>query len=278
MQDAFAYCAALVRTADRDRYLASLFAPVERRGGLHALYAFNTEIARVRDAARQPLAGEIRLQWWSEVLRGERDSEAAANPVAFALLATIATHHLAPTKLIELIEARRFDLYDDPMMLVSELEAYVTKTSSALFAVAANILADADAKIVVAPAGIAYGMTTLLQAFPLHAARHQLYVPVELLERHHVRTSDVFAGRSSPGLNAALAELRNSARDRLAEARNRMSEVHAAALPAFLPLALVRPSLDRLDRTDAFTPAELAPWRRQWLIWRAAHNPARIAG
>jgi hypothetical protein len=52
----------------------------------------------------------------------------------------------------------------------------------------------------------------------------------------------------------------------------------AAALPAFLPIAPVRRSLDLLDRCDAFAPAELAPWRRQWLIWRAARDPARIAG
>ena len=46
MQDAFAYCAELVRTADRDRYLAALFAPAEHRGALYALYAFNVEIGR----------------------------------------------------------------------------------------------------------------------------------------------------------------------------------------------------------------------------------------
>jgi hypothetical protein len=49
-------------------------------------------------------------------------------------------------------------------------------------------------------------------------------------------------------------------------------------LPAFLPVALVRPSLDGMARRDPFAPAELSPWRRQWLIWRAARNPARIAG
>jgi len=49
-------------------------------------------------------------------------------------------------------------------------------------------------------------------------------------------------------------------------------------LPAFLPVALVRPALDRLARCDPFASAELSPWRRQWLIWRAARNPARIAG
>jgi hypothetical protein len=45
-----------------------------------------------------------------------------------------------------------------------------------------------------------------------------------------------------------------------------------------LPLAPVRPLLDRLERSDPFAPAELAPWRRQWLIWRAARNPVRITG
>jgi 15-cis-phytoene synthase len=278
MQDAFAYCAELVRAADHDRYLAALFAPAERRGALHALYAFNTEVARVREVARQPLAGEIRLQWWSDVLRSERGGEAAANPVASALLTTIARHELAETNLIELVEARRFDLYDEPMMRISELEAYARKTSSALLALAAKILVNEDTETVAEPSGIAYGMTAILRAFPLHAARRQLYVPVELLERHQVQTSDLFAGRSSANLNAALGELRNLARERLAEARGRMSEIPVAALAAFLPVALVRPSLDRLDRSDAFAPAELAPWRRQWLTWRAAHNTARIAG
>jgi hypothetical protein len=48
-------------------------------------------------------------------------------------------------------------------------------------------------------------------------------------------------------------------------------------LPALLPLALVRPSLDRLEHAAPFAPGEISPWRRQWLIWRAARNPARIA-
>ena len=99
MQDAFAYCAELVRTADRDRFLSSLFAPGELRGALHALYAFNVEIARVRDVAREPLPGEIRLQWWRDVVGGERGEEAAANPVASALLAVIARHELARAEL-----------------------------------------------------------------------------------------------------------------------------------------------------------------------------------
>ncbi len=278
MQDAFAYCAELVRAADRDRYLAALFAPAEQRGALHALYAFNSEVARVREVAREALPGEIRLQWWSDVLRGERNSEASANPVASALLATIGRHQLASTKLSDLVEARRFDLYGEPMAGIADLETYARKTSAVLFALAAEILAGSEVETIAEPAGIAYGIAALLRAFPLHVARRQLYVPIEILERHQVQISDLFAGRSSDGLNAALAELRNLARHCLVAAREGMAGLPAAALPAFLPLALVRPSLDRLDRSDAFAPAAIPPWRRQWLIWRAARNPERIAG
>jgi phytoene synthase len=56
--------AELVRRHDRDRYMTALFAPAARREALFALYAFNYEIARVREAVTQPTLGQIRLQWW----------------------------------------------------------------------------------------------------------------------------------------------------------------------------------------------------------------------
>jgi 15-cis-phytoene synthase len=276
MQDAFAYCAELVRQADRDRFLAALFAPAEARDALAALYAFNIEITRVREVAREPLAGEIRLQWWSEVVDGARGEEAGANPVAAALLMAMERHNLSANTLSGLIDAHRFDLYDDPMASIADLLSYAMRTASALITLAARILGH-DGAVAAEPAGVAYGITGLLRSFPLHAARRQLYVPEELLTRHGVHLHDVFAGKSSPALDAALAELRGLARDRLAAARESIIALPPRILPAFLPVALVRPWLDRLERGDAFTPSEISPWRRQWLIWRAARNPARIA-
>jgi 15-cis-phytoene synthase len=277
MPDAFAYCAELVRTTDRDRFIASLFAPADRRGALHALYAFNGEIARVRDVAREALPGEVRLQWWSEVINGERGEEARANPVAAALLETIARHGLAAETLLALIETRRFDLYDDPMATLAELETYASHTSSALFGLAAQILSGSAAEAVTGPAGIAHAIAGLIRAFPIHSARRQLYLPADLLERHQVHPHDIFAGRSSAGLTAALTELRDVARRHLDAAQKHAATLPQAAVPALLPVALVRPSLDRLARSDPFAPGEIPPWRRQWLIWRAARNPARIA-
>src|SRR5713101_9720914 len=60
--------AALVRRHDRDRFQTVLFAPAARREALFALYAFNYEIARVRESVSEPMLGQIRLQWWREVV------------------------------------------------------------------------------------------------------------------------------------------------------------------------------------------------------------------
>src|ERR1700724_731837 len=124
MQDAFAHCEALARSADRDRFLAALFAPAEHRGALHALYAFNIEIARVREFIREPLAGEIRLQWWADAVAGKAAGEVRSNPVAAALLAAVARYRLPVAPLTALIAARRFDLYNDPMRKLADLDDY----------------------------------------------------------------------------------------------------------------------------------------------------------
>jgi phytoene synthase len=280
MQKNFDYCAALVREADRDRYLATLFARAEHRDGLLALYAFNVEITQVRDKAREPLPGEIRLQWWREMLEGTRDGEAAANPVAAALKATLARYDFVAAPLLELIDARLFDLYDEPMASLADLELYAIRTQSPLFAMAAGILNAGEAlpEMSTLDASVAYGIANLLNSFGRHAARRQLYVPFEILDRHGVNREDIYAGASSNALLAALADIRAIVRSHLVTAQANLKSVPPEVQPAFLPVALVGPQLRRMERTGyaPFQFVPLAPWRRQWLLWRAARNPDRI--
>ncbi len=282
MQDAFAHCEGLVRAADKDRFLTTLFAPAEHRNALIALYAFNVEIARVREVVREPVAGEIRLQWWSDVLSGVGRGEVAAHPVAAALLASIACYRLPPERFKALIEARRFDLYDEPMATLADLEAYADGASASLIALAAQILAaggEPDIGALSHHAGLAHALAGLLAAFPIHAARGQLFIPLEMLARHADRL-DVKGGPATPQLRAALAELRLRARHHLGAAQRLLAAAAPAVVPALLPVALAGPTLARMERRgyDPFVPVAIAPWRRQWLIWRAARWPQRIFG
>ena len=280
MQDAFAHCEGLLRAADKDRFLTTLFAPAERRDALFALYAFNVEIARVREVVREPVAGEIRLQWWSDVLGGADRGEVAAHPVAAALLASMARYRLPPDRFKALIEARRFDLYDEPMATLADLEAYADGASASLVALAAQILAAGSEPDIVAlshHAGLAHALAGLLAAFPIHAARGQLFIPLEILARHGADRLDV-SGPATPQLRAALAELRLCARHHLGAARQLLATAAPTLVPALLPVALAGPTLARMERRgyDPFVPVAIAPWRRQWLIWRAARRPRRI--
>ena len=280
MQTNFEHCVTLVREADHDRYLATLFAPAERRDALYALYAFNVEIARVRELARQPMPGEIRLQWWREALAGERESEAAANPVAAAMRETMSRYEISADRLIELIDARAFDLYDEPMASLHDLDAYARGTQATLLQIAAEILAGkkAPADALIQHAGIAHAVAAVLSLLGRHTARRQLYVPLEVLERYKATASDVFAMETDAPLLAALAELRRHARRQLAAAAAELPSAPAEILPALLPLALTGPTLQRMERQDYEPFQFMSPSRlsRQWTLWRAAKKPARI--
>ncbi len=232
----------------------------EHRGALHALYAFNVEITRVREAAREPLPGEIRLQWWTDVLqrRTARRGEAPIRSRRRCSLRSSATGSRR-ARLLDFIEARRFDLYDEPMADIADLEAYAKQTSSALFALGgANSCRRRSGP----------GRRTGRYRRRRDAAffRHFRSTPraissmcrLRLLDRHDVMPQEIFAGQSSPGLNDALAELR----DACAPPSRRGSRAHddaaARGVAGVSAARAVRPSLDRLDRSDAFAPAELS--------------------
>jgi phytoene synthase len=279
MQDAFAHCERLVRAADRDRFLTTLFAPAEHRPALLALYAFNLEVARVREAVHEPLAGEIRLQWWDDVLEGEGRGEVGAHPVAAALLTTVARYRLDPERLKALIAARRFDLHNEAMRSLADLEVYAQGASAGLIALAAQVLANGvDVGTLAHHAGLAQAFAGLLAAFPIHAARGKVFIPLDVLARHGTAPEDAVAGQATPQLHAALAELRLQARGHLRAAEQLLAGAPPEAIPALLPVALAGLTLTRMERRgyDPFRPIEIAPWRRQLRIWRAASQPRRI--
>ncbi|MDB5558441.1 MAG: Squalene/phytoene synthase [Enterovirga sp.] len=273
-----AHCAALVRDGDPDRYYATLFAPAEARPPLFALYAFSSEIARIRDTISGPMPGEIRLQWWRDVLVGDARGSVSDHPVAAALLAAIAQFRLPPQALLDLIDARTFDIYDDPMPSTGDLEGYLGETSSALIRLASLILAggrDPGGADAAGHAGIAYGATGLLRALPWHARRGQLFVPRDILDANGVTRDDVVMGRGGPGFVAALADMRALCRRHHAALGELRRSVPAQIRPAFLPVALVPGYLRRMERADYDPFATLIDqpaWIKIARLWREARR------
>src|SRR3984885_12256467 len=225
--DSASFCANLVRTHDFTRYASTLFVPSEVRRGLLALYAFNIEIFRVHEQVSQPLPGEMRLQWWTDVIAGTGDGGVEGNPVAAELLLAIRDHGLPVERLSRLIDEHQFDLYNDPMPTMAALEGYINDTSSALFSLAAGIAARPSEEVehLARHAGLAQGMAQVIAALPLDSSRRQLFVPQQLLENHGCGIEEVFAGKQTSKLRAALDQLLGEARGHLETALTLLAAV-----------------------------------------------------
>ncbi len=105
------YVLDLVRSADRDRFLAALFAPEPARRGLLALLAFDHELARTRTVTREPLLARIRLQWWREAAAEAAGSgKPRAQPIVESLSETARRHGLGAEALVALIDAREEEI------------------------------------------------------------------------------------------------------------------------------------------------------------------------
>jgi phytoene synthase len=270
------FCAALVRSHDFARYASTLFAPAALRRALLAIYAFNVEISRVRDQVSQPLPGEIRLQWWTDMLTGAGQGGVEGNPVAAELGHAIRNCHLPVERLSRLIDEHQFDLYNDPMPTMAALEGYINDTSSALFSLGAAIAGWQSPEIehLARHAGLAQGIAQVIAALPLDASRRQLFVPLQLLENSGSGMEEVFAGKETPKLRAALDQLIGEAQEHLKTALALMASVPPEVRPVFLPLKLVARDLKRMSRADSdpFRPHVTSRLRTLWTLWRAARS------
>jgi phytoene synthase len=270
------FCMELVRGHDFARYASTLFAPLALRRPLLAIYAFNVEISRVRDQVSQPLPGEVRLQWWTDMLAGSGHGGVEGNPVAAELLLVVRNGRLPVERLSRLIDEHLFDLYNDPMPTMAALEGYIDDTSSALFSLAARVAGwqSDDIEHLARHAGLAQGLAQVIAALPLDASRRQLFVPLQLLEQHGSRMEEVFAGRQTPKLRAALDQLIAEAREHLKTAVALLARAPPEVRPVFLPLSLVARDLERMSRADndPFAPHVTSRFRTLWTLWRASRS------
>jgi phytoene synthase len=112
-------------------------------------------------------------------------------------------------------------------------------------------------------------------ALPIDASRRQLFVPAQLLEQHGSSMEEVFAGKQTPKLRAALDQLLNEAREHLSTAATLLENAPPPVRPVFLPLAMVGYELQRMSRADSnlFEPRPASRLRTLWTLWRASRSP-----
>jgi NADH dehydrogenase [ubiquinone] 1 alpha subcomplex assembly factor 6 len=267
---------ALVRRHDRDRFQTALFAPPRQRQALFALYAFNYEVARVREIVTEPMLGQIRLQWWREAIAAAFAGNASRrHEIVLPLTAAIRDFGLSREPFDRLIDTRERDLADAPPETMAALGAYAEGTSANLVVLALEILEvrAAEAAAAARGVGIGYALAGLIRALPFHATAGRSYLPADVAARHGIDPREYETRRAGAGLRVAVAEIAAAAQQQLNAARRQRGAVPRAALPAMLPAVVASRFLGRLERAgyDPFDPRLAVPDTLQsWRLSAAA--------
>ncbi len=162
----------ITRRHDPDRFLTALFAPADARETLFLLYAFNHEIARSREAAREPLVALMRLQWWREVIEGARRAHEIASPLSSAL----DDGRLARPDLLAMVDGREAEAGESTTL--QEWRDYVLVTAGGIAVAAARALgAEGDALATARAYGAAYGAAGILRHGAALAASGRAVLP-----------------------------------------------------------------------------------------------------
>ena len=251
-----------LKALDHERYLATLILPPAERTAVQALYAAIAEIAAIGERVNEPMAGEIRLTWWADLLAGDARGEARQNPVAAALIDTIERYRLPTEPLGNLIAARRFDLYADPMPDIATFEGYAGETGSVPLQLAATILndgkppGDGDAA---GHLGVALAFLGHVRAFGFNAARGRLFLPLSVFIEAGAAETDILARKDTPAIRSALMQCRALGIAHLGKARAALDDVPHRLRPAFAPIAMIDAGAD-LTRDPFAPPRERADW------------------
>jgi phytoene synthase len=241
-----------LRRHDPDRFLTTLFAPVERREALIVLFSFNHELARAREVTSQSLLALIRLQWWREVVEGEAKSGEISTP----LFDLIAAGMLERETLLAMIDAREAEV-DGRFETLQAWRDWLLAGAGGLAVAAGQALGVRDPQALhgLRLRGAAYGVGGLLRSRFALARQGFAPWPVDLLEHQGLIPEDAAARPMDVALVPVLSALKAEGAGWLKEARLAPPlprAARAAALPAVLAGRDLKRPLDEVPGPRGF--------------------------
>lgn len=258
------------------RYFSLLYSPEDRREIVQALYAIDTEIRESAKSGSHDVA-HTRLTWW----RAETDRLINANPqhpATRVLLERTTGDRAVFNKLHEVLAAADMDLARMTFSNQQELRAYCSRSGGAIQELIATLLVRPDAldestRAAANKLGVGIRMTEIVRDLRQDAYDGNVYLPLDLLDKHELKTDHLRARDVDPKLKDALRSIRESAVAEL-ELPPRSSQT-AHLRPVYVLAALHRKLLDHIAARNydvAPQRIELGPLQKPWTAWRAARR------
>ncbi len=250
MSDIETYVAKQTKNHDYDRFLVTLFAPNAVRQDLFSIYAFNHEVAKIRETVSEPMLGEIRLQWWREAIDGIEAGTPRNHEVVRPLNEAFHNHNLTKDMFYKVIDARTADIYDENPATIQDFEKYLGDTSGNLMRIAAWILGERDEHVlsVTYDLGLVWGLIGTLRTIRYHISLNKLSLPQDLLDEYGIRKNDLFSMEESDALRAMIGALCENAENYLAQISAEKRKLTKEVRSIFLLTALSRSYLNMFKK------------------------------
>ena len=218
--------------------MATLFAPADKREALFTLYAFNHELARAREVAREPIMALIRLQWWREVVEGTAKQHEVATPLRQALDAGL----LRAEDLLPIIDGREAEA--NTIKTTAEWLAYLRATAGGLAVAAGHALMPGavEHNAQIRELGAAYGLAGTLRNAARAARQGRCVLPEDALSAAGL-VPEGLAGSSDAVLQQIVAPLAQHGSDMLRTGS--AGRLPRQVVPAVLTAVLARRDLAR---------------------------------
>jgi len=265
-----------VRDSARDLYLSNLLLPSHLQPLAFVLDAVHVELTNIVLMRGEPIAKQIRLQWWVEVFEGQRQGEGEGHPLAAACLRLAEAGHINLPVLARKASAHMRELFADEFEDKNAMEGWAGETRATSFQLLSNAakLSPPPDPTLHGHAGVACALIALLQSAGLRVSNGGGLYPGDLLNAVGLSPEEVLEkAASSEGredLRPFTAVMVDMAQNHLSDAHKHLGD-DPTSRSIVRPLALVkRYGAEIARRPDIIwqKPVLLPQWRTQWLLWK----------
>ena len=266
MPHTLSYAGQETRKFDRDRFLCSLFASASSLEDIHTILAFNIEISKSREMVSEGLLGEMRLQWWRDIILSiySKDTYFDTEHYLVSRLQSIIQRHKIESNLfLDLINARSWDMADDAPKNEADLISYSYGTTAILNRILIEIMRQSHESLsknlikISNHAGIAWSIAGIIRASSVLSKYKRIYIPISLMKKNNFTTYEFQSQKVTPGIKAAIGQLVLLAKDEVNQARKVSIDFDKRNyLPVLLQLSLADMYLSRIKyfNFDPFEP------------------------
>lgn len=254
-------------------YYSLLFTEDSQREAVIALHALQLELIQITEQYREAAIAKTKIAWWQQEIQRMYQQQ-AQHPITQYLQTIITLYGLPQALFTEWLEGCALKLESDHLCTLPDLNFFCYRDYGICALLSAYVLGFKDHASLtgVHDISVMIEVVRLIQDLPQHLQRSICYLPLDVLEKHHVSEAELGNNALSDSLLKVLQETWQFA---LTTYRQGLTKITANDKKSLTPLLIYAELAHKLGQEllrDNFAVFDhkiaLTPIRKLWIAWR----------